>query len=71
MHVDYAGKTLSIIDEDAGGVKEAPFFVAILVASQYTYAETLMIQQKENFVTSVDNAIRFLEANQRQLFLII
>src|SRR5690606_31597603 len=30
MYVDYAGKTLSIIDIDTGEVKEVQFFVAIL-----------------------------------------
>lgn len=59
MYVDYAGKTLSIIDEDTGEIKEVQFFVAILGASQYTYAEASMSQQKEDFVTSVENAIYF------------
>lgn len=61
MYVDYAGKTLSIIDIDTGEVKEVQFFVAILGASQYTYAEASMSQQKENFVNSVENAMRFFE----------
>lgn len=59
MYVDYAGKTLSIIDQDTGEIKEVQFFVAILGASQYTYAEASMSQQKEDFVTSVENAIQF------------
>ena len=59
MYVDYAGKTLSIIEEDTGEIKEVQFFVAILGASQYTYAEASTSQQKEDFVTSVENAIRF------------
>ncbi|UFH35756.1 IS21 family transposase [Flavobacterium acetivorans] len=61
MYVDYAGKTLSIIDKDTGEIKEVQFFVAILGASQYTYAEASMSQQKEDFVTSVENAMRFFE----------
>lgn len=59
MYVDYAGKTLSIIDENTGEIKEVQFFVAILGASQYTYAEASMSQQKEDFVASVENAIQF------------
>jgi len=59
MYVDYAGKTLSIVDKDTGEIKEVQFFVAILGASQYTYAEASMSQQKEAFVTSVENAMRF------------
>ncbi|WP_413513794.1 hypothetical protein [Myroides odoratus] len=59
MYVDYAGKTRSIIDQDTGEIKEIQFFVAILGANQYTYAEASMSQQKEDFVTSVENAIHF------------
>lgn len=59
MYVDYAGKTLSIIDKDTGELKEIQFFVAILGASQYTYAEATFSQQKEDFVTSLENAIHF------------
>ena len=61
MYVDYAGKTLSIIDKQTGEIKEVQFFVAILGSSQYTYAEASMSQQKEDFVTSVENAMRFFE----------
>ncbi len=38
------------------------FFVAILGAS-YTYAEASMSQQKEDFVTSVESAMRFFEGS--------
>lgn len=61
MYVDYAGKTLSFIDKSTSEIKEVQFFVAILGASQYTYAEASMSQQKEDFVTSVENAMRFFE----------
>lgn len=59
MYVDYAGKTLSIVDAATGEIKEVQFFVAILGASQYTFAEASMSQQKEDFVVSVENAIHF------------
>jgi hypothetical protein len=61
MYVDYAGKTLSIIDEKSGEIKSVQFFVAILGASQYTYAEASMSQQKEDFVRSVENAMHFFQ----------
>jgi transposase len=61
MYVDYAGKTLSIIDKETGEIQEVQFFVAILGASQYTYAEASMSQKKEDFVNSVENAMRFFE----------
>lgn len=59
MYIDYAGKTLSIIDSVTGESKEVQFFVAILGASQYTYAEASKSQKKEDFVCSVENAMRF------------
>ena len=71
MYVDYAGKTLlSVIDKHTGKINEVQFFVAILGASQYTYAEASMSQQKEDFVNSVENAIRFFGGTPLPLFLI-
>ena len=59
MYVDYAGKTLEIVDEKTGEVTEAQFFVSILGASQYTYAEATKSQSKENLISSVENAFHF------------
>lgn len=59
MYVDYAGKTLEVIDQETGEVSEAQFFVAVLGASQYTYAEATPSQGKEDFVSSVENALHF------------
>ena len=59
MYVDYAGKTLSLVDKATGEEQIVQFFVAILGASQYTYAEATMSQQKEYFVESVENAMQF------------
>jgi transposase len=61
MYVDYAGKKLSIVDKRTGEMTEVEFFVAILGASQYTYAEATPSQKKEDFVVSVENAMRFFE----------
>ena len=59
MYVDYAGKTLQITDKDSGEIIPVQFFVAILGASQYTYAEASVSQVKEDFITSVENALCF------------
>ena len=59
MYVDYAGKTLEIIDQESGEIIEVQFFVAILGASQLTYAEASMSQKKEDFIESVENALHF------------
>lgn len=39
LFVDYAGQTLPILDPGTGEVREAVLFVAVLGASNYTYAE--------------------------------
>jgi transposase len=59
MYVDYAGKTLQIVDKESGEALQAQFFVAILGASQYTYAEASLSQGKEDFILSVENALHF------------
>jgi len=59
MFVDYAGKTLQIVDQESGEITEVQFFVATLGASQLTYAEASMSQKKEDFITSVENALHY------------
>ena len=61
MYVDYAGKTLEVINKETSQPKEVQFFVAILGASQYTYAEASPSQKKEDFVASVQNALHYFE----------
>ncbi len=61
MFIDYAGKTLEIVDENTGEVIAVQFFVAILGASQYTYAEASMSQKKEDFIASVENAMHYFK----------
>lgn len=59
LFVDYAGQTLELIDSSTGEVIEVQFFVAILGASQLTYAEASMSQKKEDFIESVENSLHF------------
>lgn len=61
MFVDYAGKTLEIVNPATGEVQEVQFFVAILGASQYTYAEVSPSQKKEDFITSIENALHYFK----------
>jgi transposase len=61
MFVDYAGKTLQLVDKQSGEVIQVQFFVAILGASQLTYAEATMSQNKEDFITSVENAMYYYQ----------
>jgi len=60
LFIDYAGKTLSIVDKDTREISEVQFFVAILGSGQYTYAEASPTQQKEDFIASVENALCFM-----------
>jgi transposase len=61
MFVDYAGKLLDIVDEQTGELKAMQFFVAILGASQYTYAEASPSQKKEDFIASIENALHYFD----------
>jgi len=44
MFIDFAGKTVPITDPSTGEITEAEIFVAVLGASNYTYAEALPTQ---------------------------
>ena len=59
MFVDYAGQTVSIIDPDTGEVREAEIFVAVLGASNYTYAEGQWSQSLGDFIGGHVNAFQY------------
>lgn len=59
MYVDYAGERLYYLDVFTGELVEAEVFVAILGASQLTYVEASSSQQKEDFISSCENALHF------------
>jgi transposase len=47
LFVDWAGTKIPIQDRETGEVKMASLFVAVLGASNYTYAEATMSQELE------------------------
>jgi transposase len=59
MYVDFAGDKLSIVDKQTGEIQDVEVFVAILGASQYTYVEAVMTQQKEDFVAACEGALLY------------
>ena len=59
LFVDYAGKKPSIIDAATGEVVEVELFVAVLGASNYTYAEATRTQQVPDWVASHQRAFQF------------
>jgi len=58
MFVDHAGPTVPIVDRETGQVHEAAIFVAVLGASNYTYAEATW---NRNLVSWIGSHIRTLE----------
>jgi transposase len=59
MFVDYTGTTMAYYDHGSEKEHRAEIFVAILGASELTYAEAAESQQKEVFVRSVEHAFRY------------
>ena len=59
LYVDFAGDKLKIVDKQTGEIQEVEVFVAILGASQLTYAEALMSQQKEDFIGACEGALLY------------
>ncbi len=59
LYVDFAGDKLSIIDKQTGEIQAVEVFVAILGASQLTYVEAVMSQQKEDFIGACEGALHY------------
>lgn len=60
LFVDYAGMKAKLVDPKTREVVEVEVFVAVLGASNYTYAEATRTQQVADFVGSVSRAIHFI-----------
>jgi len=60
LFVDYAGPTIEIIDAATGEVREAQLFVAVLGASNYTYAEATWTQQLPDWCMAHARTFQFL-----------
>lgn len=61
LYVDFAGDKLAYVDPDTGELIPVEVFVAILGASQFTYVEAVMTQQKEDFIAACENALHFYQ----------
>jgi transposase len=59
LFVDYAGKTLEVIDGTTGEVRPAQLFVAVVGASSYTYAEATFTQSLSDWIGSHTRAFAF------------
>lgn len=60
LFVDYSGKKPHIVDPNTGEVIEVELFVAVLGASNYTFAEATRTQRGPDFIASHVRALAFL-----------
>lgn len=60
LFVDYAGMRPRLVDPVTGEITDVELFVAVLGASNYTFAEATRTQQVADFVGSVSRALAFL-----------
>lgn len=65
--VDFAGHTAEVIDPATGEVRTAQVFVAVLGASNYTYAEAVWTQTLPDWVSAHVRALEFLGGVPRQI----
>jgi len=60
--IDYSGKKPTIVDRDTGEVIEVELYVAVMGASNYTFAEATRTQQLADFVDSTIHALEYFGA---------
>lgn len=60
LFVDYAGDTVPVIDSKTGEITEASIFIAVLGASNYTYAEASWNQDLGSWIRSHVRALEFM-----------
>lgn len=61
MFVDYAGPTVPIINSETGEFVEAQIFVAVLGASNFTFAEATFTQRLHDWIGSHVRAFEFFQ----------
>src|ERR1700680_1557728 len=67
MFVDYAGTTLEVVDGATGEVRVCQLFVAVLGASNYTYAEATFTQRLVDWIGSHTRAFTFFDGVTAQI----
>lgn len=60
LFIDFAGDTVPVTDPATGEVKPAHVFVAVLGASNYTFAEAVWKEDLESWVSLVVKALAFI-----------
>src|SRR5262249_43076800 len=59
MFVDHAGLTVPVVDHETGIVRDASIFVAVLGASNYTFAEAVWKRDLVSWIGSHNPAVEF------------
>ena len=59
MFVDYAGMTVAVFDMQSAKMRQAQIFVAVLAASNYTYAEATWTQTLPDWIASHSRAFNY------------
>jgi len=59
LFVDYAGQTVPVVDSTTGEIRQAQIFVAVLGASNYTYAEATWSQSLPDWIGSHTRTFQF------------
>ena len=67
LFVDYAGHTVEMVDGSTGELRAAQVFVAVLGASNYTYAEATWTQSLPDWTGSHVRTLAFLGGAPRQI----
>jgi transposase len=62
LFVDWAGKKIPIYDRQSSHVQEASLFLAVLGASNYTYAEAFANEQLEAWISAHLHSFEFFQA---------
>jgi transposase len=67
LFVDYAGQTVPVVDATTGEIRRAQVFVAVLGASNYTYACATWQQTAADWVGAIIAALAFIGGTPRLL----
>jgi transposase len=67
LFVDFAGQTVEVVDPATGEIRAAQIFVAVLGASNLTYAEAVWTQTLPDWIGAHVRALEFLGGVPRQI----
>ena len=67
LFVDYAGQTMAVTDRWTGELREAQIFVAVLGASNYSYAEATWSQSAPDWLGSHVRALAYIGGTPRAI----